>query len=229
MVPVPSMASIPVMPSTRMKKAASALSGSDEASTGSSFSSVKATSISTSSMASASRPLLMTIRASNAWRSKVTSCAISMTTRAQRVSTAATGSPKVQSPSSRASDADLSESCTVARFIIFSIIQCSHVRSAQRTLTRMVISVVRCADRSADRKHDQGQEAEPLPRPALHGLHTRMRDVRAGRIDGQLPTRGIDDQVHVLHRHGTEQHLIAQHQGPDVAEPLAEHHLIGPT
>jgi hypothetical protein len=40
-----------------------------------------------------------------------------------------------------------------------------------------------------------------------------MGDVGAARIGLQPLSGGMDDEIHVLHRHGTKQHGISEHQG----------------
>jgi hypothetical protein len=41
----------------------------------------------------------------------------------------------------------------------------------------------------------------------------------------QLPARGMDGEVHVLHGHRPQQDVIAKHQCPDEAEAVLEGHL----
>ena len=48
-----------------------------------------------------------------------------------------------------------------------------------------------------------------------------MRKVGAGRIDGDPSAAWIDYQVHVLHGHGPQQYLVAEHECPDEAEALS--------
>jgi hypothetical protein len=55
-----------------------------------------------------------------------------------------------------------------------------------------------------------------------------VRGVGAQRIDRDGPARRIDQQVHVLHRHGAEQNFIAHNERAHVAEALAEAHLDRP-
>ena len=45
----------------------------------------------------------------------------------------------------------------------------------------------------------------------------------------QLPARGMDGEVHVLHGHRPQQDVIAKHQCPDEAEAVLEGHLHWPT
>lgn len=39
---------------------------------------------------------------------------------------------------------------------------------------------------------------------------------------------GLNDEIHVFHRHGAEQHFVAEHQRADVAEALLERHFERP-
>jgi hypothetical protein len=85
-LPVPSTAAMLLRPATRMKNLAVRLFGSSLTATGTPASSVTLTTTPTSVSAAPSSVLEIFISASKAWRSRVSSCLISILTRAQTVS-----------------------------------------------------------------------------------------------------------------------------------------------
>ena len=50
----------------------------------------------------------------------------------------------------------------------------------------------------------------------------------AGGVHGHYAPCGVDDEIHVVHRHGAEQHFVAEHRCADVAEALLERHFERP-
>jgi hypothetical protein len=60
------------------------------------------------------------------------------------------------------------------------------------------------------------------PEMAAGSFYARVGNIRARGIDRDLAPAGRYHQVHVFHGHGAQQHLIAQHQRADIAEPLPE-------
>ncbi len=59
-------------------------------------------------------------------------------------------------------------------------------------------------------------------------FHNTCGKIRVQRIDRDSPFRRNDNQVHIFHRHRTEQHLIAEHNRTDVAFPVFKLNVNGP-
>ena len=73
------------------------------------------------------------------------------------------------------------------------------------------------------------RQGSGLTRPtgACQRFDPGMRNIGTGRIDGQLSTARIDDQVHVFYRHGAQQYFITDHQqGLNVEENWRFHEAM---
>ena len=53
-------------------------------------------------------------------------------------------------------------------------------------------------------------------------FNSRMRDIRACRVNRYLSASGIDNQIHIFHRHCTKQNFIAQYQSADITKTIPE-------
>jgi len=56
-------------------------------------------------------------------------------------------------------------------------------------------------------------------------LGDRRRDIGTSRIDVQRTGFGDDDEIHIFHRNGANQDLVAHHQSAREADAVLESHL----